>query len=92
VLTEEFAELATLLVATLDELTAMLEATLDATEETTEDATELDDGATLDATELALLELVGIGVPQPMGSVDNTISSIHTSAVLPLKLWKPNMA
>ena len=56
-LVEEFAELATLLFAALDELTAMLEATLDATEETTEEATELDDGATLDATELALLEL-----------------------------------
>ena len=33
----------------------------------------------------------GFTVPQPIGCVDTTISSIQTSASLPLKLWKPNI-
>ena len=67
-----------------------------ATEEATDEAT--DDGATEDlleddgATELGALELVGATVPQPIGWVDTTISSIHTSAERLLKLWKPNIA
>ena len=97
--TEEFAELVTLLTAlltallatllrdelatTLDEVTLTLEATLEREE------TELEEGGMLDATEL--LELVGV-VPQPIGWVERTISSIQTSALWPLKLWKPNMA
>lgn len=45
-----------------------------------------DDGATDDrldddgAIELGALELAGVTVPQPIGWVDTTISSIHTSA------------
>lgn len=90
------------LVAT-DELDRLLElgATDDATDERTELSATLDgaalDGATderLDddgATELGALELVGVTVPQPIGWVDTTISSIHTSAERPLKLWKPNI-
>ena len=69
-----------------DELTA---AALDDTGTTTADELErlLDERA----TELAALELVGATVPQPIGWVDTTISSIHTSALRWLKLWKPNI-
>ncbi len=69
---------------------------LGATEET---ATEL--GATelgvldlleeLGATEATELLAGGGVVPQPIGWVETTISSIHTSALRLLKLWKPNI-
>jgi len=91
----EDEELATLLrdelETMLDELKPTLDETLEreetdeATEDKTADDTELELGV-LDATEL--LELVGV-VPQPIAWVDKTKSSIHTSAVLLLKLWKP---
>lgn len=68
----------------LDELTPELDATLER-----EDETELDELGALEATEL--LELAGV-VPQPIAWVDKTKSSIHTSAVLLLKLWKPTKA
>lgn len=43
----------------------------------------------VDATELLLAG--GGVVPQPIGWVETTRSSIHTSALRLLKLWKPNM-
>lgn len=89
-------------VVATEELERLLE--LGATEEGTEllvtatlddeGAIELEDDERLDddgAIELGELELVGVTVPQPIGWVDTTISSIHTSAVRLLKLWKPNI-
>ena len=88
-----------------DELARLLE--LGATEETTDDATEdateeiaaaleeattgVDERLDDDTATLAALELAGATVPQPIGWVETTMSSIQTSAERPLKLWKPNM-
>lgn len=81
-----------------DELERLLE--LGATEDGAEllvTATLDDDGAAelleeLGVTDATELLLTGGGVvPQPIGWVDTTISSIHTSAERPLKLWKPNI-
>jgi hypothetical protein len=88
-------------VVATDELERLLGATDDAIEDATDEGATLlagtlegatderleDDGA----TELGALELVGVTVPQPIGWVDTTMSSIHTSAERPLKLWKPNI-
>ncbi len=65
--------------------------TLDELGATDDDGTELLDLLDeLNATLLGALELATT-VPQPIGWVETTISSIHTSALRLLKLWKPNI-
>lgn len=56
------------------------------------DEDELDELLELLEDELELLdELEVLPPPQPIGASDTTISSIHTSALLLLKLCQPNI-
>lgn len=79
-----------LLLATLVELWLDLDDELE-DDDATDDLLELLTVVELDEDRELIEELELDGVPQPMGWVETTISSIHTSAELLLKLWKPNI-
>ena len=83
-------ELLLLLMATLEELRLAIDDALDDTE-AVEDLLELLTIIGLDEEAELGAELELDVVPQPIGWVETTISSIHTSAELLLKLWKPNI-
>ena len=79
-----------LLLATLVELWLDLDDELE-DDDATDDLLELLTVVELDEDRELIEELELDAVPQPMGWVETTISSIHTSAELLLKLWKPNI-
>ena len=79
-----------LLLTTLVELWLDLDDELE-DDDAIDDLLELLTVVELDEDRELIEELELDAVPQPMGWVETTISSIHTSAELLLKLWKPNI-